>query len=109
MVIMTEFKLILFDKYLIRADEYCWILAMVKDDKPPVVTKKKKEKKDGTTTMINDYSNFNDKAYYGSFSHALQGIKDRELKESNINTLDDLIHKLNEIDNKINKIKEKFL
>lgn len=105
---MTEFKLILFDKYLIRADDYCWILAVVKDGKPPVVTKKKKENKNNIITMINDYSNFNDKAYYGSFADALRGIKDRELKESNINTIEQLVDKLNDIDNKINNIKKKF-
>ena len=95
-----QFELILFNKYLIRADDFNFILGIKKPRKGAVINIK-----DGTK----DYSNFKDTYFFPTFSGCLLKIKDLEIKQSNVKTAEDLIEKLNDIDSKILSIKNKFL
>lgn len=106
---MSKMELILFDKYLIRTDPYNYILVPVKDGKPAIVSMMEREIK-GKTVKMKDLSNFNRKkeTYHGNLGSCLMKIKDYELKDEEILSIDDLLKVLDKIDDKINDIKERF-
>ncbi len=100
----TQFELILFNKYLIRTDRYNYILSIVKDNCEPIIKNKVINNKN-----TKDFSNFTDDTYHNTFGDTLKKIKELEIRMSNVNTINDLITVLNNIDNKIDEIKKKLV
>ena len=92
-------ELILLDKYLIRTDEWNYILQPCLKGKDAVV-------------IINDdkrdYSNFGRKVFPSSFSQCLRWIKDYEIKKSDVTTVEELKSLIDEIDKKIESVRRKF-
>ena len=99
-----KMELILFDKYLIRTDEYNYLFSILKDDREPIVKKIINK----NNNVVSDYSNFSDPIFPRNFYRCLKLIKENEISSSNVRNIDELIELLNEIDNKINYIKNKF-
>lgn len=94
-------ELILFDKYLIRTVDNSYLFHKVLNDKEPAIIENPvgKQKR---------YSNFSEPVYPTNFKMCLKKIKDLEIKDSNVTTLDELFGLLKSIDKKIDLIWDKF-
>lgn len=103
-MINKKMELILFEKYLIRTDDYNYILQVVKEDKQAIVTKKINK----NHNVVPCYDNFKAPTFFTKFTQVLKKIKEIEIMNDDIKTLDELINAIHVIDKKIEYIKSKF-
>lgn len=105
-------ELILFNKYLVRGYEYGFILSKVMDGKEPVVLDafRKSESKSNKGEMIacRDYSNFGKETFPSTFEGVLSSIRNREISESEIRSVEQLVELLESIKKVELDIQSKF-
>lgn len=94
-------EILLFETYLIRTDDYNYILDKKKKDKKPIILLKL----DKNGNEYKDYSNFKTIGYYSDFKSSLRGIRrDMLINDTNdINDLEQLRVFIDEMDKRFEK------
>ena len=90
-------ELILFNKYLVRGYEGGFILQKVKDGKKAIAFDNHKEDSKGLTYIYRDFSNFGKETYPSTIESVLANIRQQEITDSEVKTIEELSKLLLEI------------